>query len=79
MALPPHPLLAARIARGWSQAALARRLRDLAAKRGHPVATRKHGVSTWQSGRQPDPETQQLLAEVHGIPATAVDAQPWPD
>nr|WP_153426544.1 helix-turn-helix transcriptional regulator [Streptomyces alkaliphilus] len=68
----------AREARGWNPPEFARRLRELGARRGVPVGTRKDGVYRWESGRRPDARTQLLIAEVLGIPPEAVQPRLWP-
>jgi tetratricopeptide (TPR) repeat protein len=73
-----HPLTWAREVRGWKPAELARRLRELGAQRGVPVGTGKDGVYRWEAGRCPDEPTRHLIAELLGIPASAVARYPWP-
>ncbi|MEU8782047.1 transcriptional regulator [Streptomyces sp. NPDC048637] len=66
-------------ARGWRRAETARKLRELSEKRGHPLNTGRDGIWYWEHGRTPDRATQLLLAELFGIPLTAVDERPWPE
>jgi transcriptional regulator with XRE-family HTH domain len=80
-----HPLTSAREARGWTARDFARRLRELGARRGVPVGTRKDGVYRWERPdsatgrtRHPDPPTQRLIAELLGIPLEAADPRTWP-
>ncbi|MER7791130.1 XRE family transcriptional regulator [Streptomyces sp. NPDC097640] len=73
-----HLLVRARAVRGWKAPELARRLRELGAKRGTPVGTRKDGVYRWEASRRPDEPTQRLIAELLNIPQIAVDPRRWP-
>lgn len=72
-------LTRARDARGWTQAEMARYLCELSCKRGHPLNTGRDGVWYWEHDRTPDRPTQQLIAELLGIPLAAVDERPWPE
>ncbi|MGW2055924.1 transcriptional regulator [Streptomyces sp. NPDC001840] len=66
-------------ARGWGRAETALYLRELSEKRGRPVSTGRDGIWYWEHDRTPDKPTQLLLAELFGIPQTAVDERPWPE
>jgi len=72
-------LTRARHARGWTQSDTARRLRELSRERGRPLCTGRDGVWYWEHRRTPDRPTQLLIAELLGIPLTAVDERPWPE
>ncbi|RKN59693.1 XRE family transcriptional regulator [Streptomyces klenkii] len=75
-----HPLAYARITRGWSQADLARLIRQAAERRGLRSGAIPQRVSKWESGRViPDDESQDLLAEVFGIDPGTVRALGWPN
>ncbi|MEU2855642.1 XRE family transcriptional regulator [Streptomyces syringium] len=73
-----HLLTRALRARGWLPPEFAHRIRDLGEKRHVAVGTGKDGVYRWQRGRTPDLPTQYLIAELLGIPASAVVQHPWP-
>ncbi|MGW1623066.1 transcriptional regulator [Streptomyces sp. NPDC002172] len=72
-------LTRARKARDWSQTETARRIRERSRERGHPLQTGRDGVCHWEHDREPDHPTQLVIADVLGIPSTAVDERPWPE
>lgn len=72
-------LTRARHVRGWSLAEMANRLRVRSRERGHPIQTGRDGVWYWEHDREPDAPTQRLIADLLGIPPTAVDERPWPE
>lgn len=72
-------LVQARLARQWTQADMARHLRERGRERGHPLNTGRDGVSHWEKGREPDPDTQLLIADLLGIPLAALHGRPWPE
>ncbi|MGW4490446.1 XRE family transcriptional regulator [Streptomyces sp. NPDC004376] len=57
---------------------LARALRRLSSERKRPLGTAPSGVLRWEDGREPEVETQKLLAELFGIDPHLVDTHPWP-
>ncbi|MEU6331547.1 XRE family transcriptional regulator [Streptomyces sp. NPDC047049] len=57
---------------------LARALRKLSAERKPALGTAPSGVLRWEDGREPEKETQKLLAEVFNIDPCLVDTHPWP-
>ncbi|CAM5317572.1 Transcriptional regulator OS=Streptomyces tendae OX=1932 GN=GUR47_19515 PE=4 SV=1 [Streptomyces tendae] len=73
----PHPLTAARGARGLSQTALAARVRQAAARRGLRSGCDRPRIRKWERGVVPDADSQLYLAEALGLPTDAV-ALPWP-
>ncbi|MER7057890.1 helix-turn-helix transcriptional regulator [Streptomyces sp. NPDC000351] len=73
----PHPLTAARRARGLSQTALAARVRQAAARRGLRSGCDRTRIRKWERGTVPDTDSQLYLAEALGHPPEA-GAQPWP-
>ncbi|MEU8550563.1 XRE family transcriptional regulator [Streptomyces roseoverticillatus] len=73
-----HLLTRALRARGWLPPEFARRICALGDQRHVAVGTGKDGVYRWQRGRNPDLPTQYLIAELLGIPASAVVRYPWP-
>ncbi|MFF6998186.1 multiprotein-bridging factor 1 family protein [Streptomyces sp. NPDC008313] len=73
----PHPLTAARRARGLSQTVLAARVRQAAARRGLRSGCDRSRVRKWERGTVPDADSQLYLAEALGPPLDAV-ALPWP-
>ncbi|MFF4534125.1 XRE family transcriptional regulator [Streptomyces sp. NPDC001407] len=73
-----HLLARARIARGWKPPHLARLICNLGEERHVHVGTGRDGVYRWERGREPDLPTQYLIAELLGIPASAVGLYPWP-
>lgn len=69
-----HPLTALRLAHGWSLSQLARRVADI-----DQCAPDRHKVWRWENwGVIPDHPSQLALAELMGIPASAVMASSWP-
>ncbi|MFG3108402.1 helix-turn-helix domain-containing protein [Streptomyces tendae] len=73
----PHPLTAARRARGLSQTSLAIRVRQAAARRGLRSGCDRPRIRKWERGVVPDADSQLYLAEALGLPPEAV-AIPWP-
>ncbi|MFE3601334.1 helix-turn-helix transcriptional regulator [Streptomyces sp. NPDC059142] len=73
-----HPLVQARLLRRLSQEKLAALIRAAGKRRGINVATTKKTVSAWESGREPDKVTRELIAEVFEVDAEACAALPWP-
>ncbi|MDT0614473.1 helix-turn-helix transcriptional regulator [Streptomyces lancefieldiae] len=73
-----HLLIRARLARGWNQPEMARRIRNRSQEMGWPLLTGRDGVCHWERGREPDRPTQLVIAAVLGIPPEAVDERPWP-
>ncbi|MFE9846556.1 XRE family transcriptional regulator [Streptomyces goshikiensis] len=57
---------------------LARALRTLSAERKCPLGTAPSGVLRWEDGREPEKDTQKLLAELFNIDRHLVDTHPWP-
>ena len=74
-----HPLLAARVSRGWSQDALAFKIRNTSAGRGSYLATTKKTVARWEHGVIPDRLAQVTIAEIFEIPEHLLLSQPWPE
>ncbi|MFD5236084.1 helix-turn-helix domain-containing protein [Streptomyces tendae] len=73
----PHPLTAARRARGLSQTTLAILVRQAAARRGLRSGCDRPRIRKWERGVVPDADSQLYLAEALGLPPEAV-AIPWP-
>ncbi|MEU9646834.1 XRE family transcriptional regulator [Streptomyces sp. NPDC048188] len=73
----PHPLTAARGARGLSQTALAARVRQAAARHGLRSGCDRPRIRKWERGVVPDADSQLYIAEALGLPTDAV-ALPWP-
>ncbi|WP_282090676.1 helix-turn-helix domain-containing protein [Streptomyces tendae] len=70
----PHPLTAARRARGLSQTALAARVRRAAARRSLRSGCDRSRIRKWERGVVPDADSQLYLAEALGLPPDAVAA-----
>src|SRR5215470_14931859 len=66
-------------ARGWSRAETARRLCNLSVRHRRPISTGRDGIWYWEHEREPDKPMQRLIADLLGIPQTAVDERPWPE
>ncbi len=73
-----HRLVIAREARNMRRPDLARALRRLSAERKPALGTAPSGVLRWEDGREPEKETQKLLAELFDIDPCLVDTHPWP-
>ncbi|MEV5762832.1 helix-turn-helix transcriptional regulator [Streptomyces tendae] len=73
----PHPLTAARRARGLSQTALAARVRQAATRRGLRSGCDRPRIRKWERGVVPDADSQLYLAEALGLPPDSA-AMPWP-
>ncbi|MGC9500940.1 helix-turn-helix domain-containing protein [Streptomyces sp. WG7] len=73
----PHPLTAARRARGLSQTALAARVRQAAARRGLRSGCDRPRIRKWERGTTPDADSQCYLAEALGLSPEAL-VLPWP-
>ncbi|MGW2105084.1 XRE family transcriptional regulator [Streptomyces sp. NPDC001948] len=73
-----HRLVIARETRNINRPDLARALRKLSAERKRPLGTAPSGVLRWEKGREPEKETQKLLAELFDIDPHLVDTHPWP-
>lgn len=73
-----HRLVIARQARNMNRPDLARALRRLSIERKRPLGTAPSGVLRWEDGREPEVETQRLLAELFDIDPHLVDTHPWP-
>jgi transcriptional regulator with XRE-family HTH domain len=73
----PHPLTAARRARGLSQTALAAGVRKAAARRGLRSGCDRPRIRKWERGITPDSDSQLYIAEALGLPPDVV-ALPWP-
>jgi transcriptional regulator with XRE-family HTH domain/tetratricopeptide (TPR) repeat protein len=73
-----HPLAYARRLRDWSQTDLAYRMREAARRRDRRTGTTRQRVSRWEQGVIPDAFSQQLLADVFGVPYDHVLAVGWP-
>lgn len=75
-----HPLAWLRAERGWSQNDLVRHIRDTAHQHGLQSGIRYQRISAWEAGRRaPDTTSQELLAEVFGVPREVVRHKIWPD
>lgn len=76
-----HPLERARTARGWSRPDMADRLRKISARDPDiaTVGTGRDGIWRFErEGRVPDRLTQELIAQLLGIPPGAIDERSWP-
>ncbi|MEV3951256.1 XRE family transcriptional regulator [Streptomyces halstedii] len=73
-----HPLTYSRWLRGFSQAELARRVREAARRRDRRAGTSRQRVSLWEKGVTPDGFSQQLLSDVFDVPHDQVTALGWP-
>ncbi|MET9387689.1 XRE family transcriptional regulator [Streptomyces sp. NPDC002928] len=75
----PHPLAAARIARGMTVDELAAGVRAAAGRRGLRSGRDEARVRKWQRGVRPNEESQVYIAEALGWPADIVRADDWPN
>lgn len=73
-----HPLAYARWLHGWSQTELARRVKEAARRRDRRAGTSRQRVSLWETSVTPDDFSQDLLADVFGVPHDRVTALGWP-
>lgn len=76
--LGAHRLAAARKERGWSQEALALRIRKEAAIGGLHLSTTKKTVARWEHGVVPDLSTQKVIAKLFGVSVAECGARAWP-
>ncbi|MFH9677738.1 XRE family transcriptional regulator [Streptomyces sp. NPDC017405] len=75
----PHPLTAARAARGLNRVQFARAVHAAARSRGLRSGVDKARVRKWEvNGVTPDAVSQAYIAQVLGIPAEDVDPPRWP-
>ncbi|MFH8385364.1 helix-turn-helix transcriptional regulator [Kitasatospora sp. NPDC018058] len=74
-----HPLVFARELRGWSQGDLASVLDRVARRHGLRSGADKTAVSRWEHWRKtPNAESQLMIAEAFGVPASDMEAYGWP-
>ncbi|MGW5820072.1 helix-turn-helix transcriptional regulator [Streptomyces noursei] len=75
-----HPLVYIRLARGWSQEDLARRIRHAARLRGFRSGIDRKRVSKWETGyATPNDESQLFIGDVLGVDASVVASLDWPE
>ncbi|MFE2409030.1 helix-turn-helix transcriptional regulator [Kitasatospora sp. NPDC059408] len=75
-----HPLAYARELRGWSQSDLVVSLDRAARRHGLRSGADKAAVSRWENRRkQPNPDSQLLLAEAFDVPIADIELYGWPD
>jgi transcriptional regulator with XRE-family HTH domain len=67
-----------RAERGWSLEDLSRQVRHAADRRGLRSGTRRERVWKWESGVEPNAESQILLADALGVAPEDVDVTAWP-
>ncbi|MFJ4741353.1 helix-turn-helix transcriptional regulator [Streptomyces sp. NPDC088775] len=73
-----HPLAYARWLHGWSQAELARRMKEAARRRDRRAGTSRQRVSLWEKSVMPDEFSQLLLSDIFDVPYDQVTALGWP-
>ncbi|MGP3691033.1 helix-turn-helix transcriptional regulator [Streptomyces sp. IBSNAI002] len=73
-----HPLAYARWLHGWSQAELARRVKEAARRRDRRAGTSRQRVSLWEKSVTPDEFSQELLSDIFDVPHEHVTALGWP-